>query len=277
MRESLVSRRGLVAGLVSPLLVRGAARPFIVAHRGGMAHRPQNTLAAFRHAASLGVRMLEFDMNVTADDRIVLHHDTVLNPKVCRPDPGSGLQAGPIRSLKLEQIRHFDCGTPAAPGVRTPTLEEFFAEFRTGSIEFFGETKMDPDQSPWFVPPDKFIGMVDAIIRKFQVAGRFILQSGDYRTIDEMRRRNPRIRTCLLNARRFKPNYIEKGREHGARYLMLNSMDVDAAGVRRLHEAGFLVISSTANDAQAWRTYTGMGMDGILTDNPEGLIQFQKG
>jgi glycerophosphoryl diester phosphodiesterase len=52
---------------------------------------------------------------------------------------------------------------------------------------------------------------------------------------------------------------------------------VDAAGVRRLHEAGFLVISSTANDVQAWRVYTAMGMDGILTDNPEGLIQFQKG
>jgi glycerophosphoryl diester phosphodiesterase len=271
MHRNCFSRREVLLGLASAALARGAPAPYVVAHRGGMAHRPQNTLPAFRHAVEIGVRMLEFDMNVTADDRIVLHHDTAVNPKICA---ASGVAPGPIRSLTLAQIRRFDCGAPAVPGTRMPTLEEFLEEFRHSSIELLGETKMETEASPTFVTPQEFIGLVEPIIRRFGVAKRFILQSGDYRTIDEMRRRNPLVRACLLGARRFRPKYIEVGREHRAGFLMLSFADVDADGVRRLHEAGFRIISSTANDAEAWRKYTEMGMDGILTDNPEGAIEF---
>ncbi len=270
-----LSRREVLVSFCAGAALAGQG-PWVVAHRGGMAHRPQNTLPAFRHAAELGVAMLEFDMNVTADDRIVLHHDTSVNPKVCTP-PADGPSPGPIRSLKLAELRRFDCGAPASPGTPMPILEELLAAFPHGPVQFFGETKMDADASPWFVPPARFVALIDAVIRRYGATGRFILQSGDYRTIDEMRRRNPGVRTCLLNARRFKPDYVNVGRRHAANYLMLNSADVDAAGVRKLHEAGFQVISSTANEPSAWRIYIELGMDGILTDNPEGLVAFLKG
>src|SRR5262245_53080858 len=62
------------------------AEPLIIAHRGGAALRPENTVAAFENAMKLGVPVLEFDMNLTADDKIVVHHDSTLNPKICRAD-----------------------------------------------------------------------------------------------------------------------------------------------------------------------------------------------
>ncbi|MCC6858755.1 MAG: hypothetical protein IT158_09345 [Bryobacterales bacterium] len=247
-----------------------ARRPLVIAHRGGMEHRPQNTLPAFRHAAEIGVEVLEFDMNVTADDRIVLHHDATINAKVCAPE--SGVAPAPIRTLTFEQVRRFDCGN----GVRIPTLEELFEAFPRGGIEFLGETKMVQDGAPGFVPPDRFIELVDALIRKHGVAGRFILQSGDYRTLDEMRRRNPEVRICLLNARRFKPNYLEMAERHKATHLMLNTADIDKAGVEKLQAAGYRIFSSTANKPDQWQAYLDAGMDGILTDNPEGLLGFLK-
>ncbi len=250
-----------------------------------MALRPENTIAAFRHALELGVEVLEFDMNVTADDQIVLHHDFRINPAICAPEPGSGLNAGPIRLLPLRDVRRFDCGSrpPAAfpgqtavPGAKMPTLQEFLAAVRGSRAELLGETKMAPETAAYAVDPAMFVDLICRVLKEYGVEDRFILQSGDYRTIDEMRKRNPRVRTCLLNARRFKPDYVGVARQHEANSLMLNSDDVDADGVSRLHRAGYQVYSSTADDPVRWNKYLDLKMDGILTNDPKGLTVFLK-
>ena len=258
------------------LLGADATRPLVIAHRGGGALRPENTIVAFQHALQLGVDVLEFDMNVTADDRIVIHHDTVVNEKICPPLAGSSLTAGPIRLLTLSQILKFDCGAPAKlPGVRMPALEDFLKAVQGTKALLLGETKMPPPGEP-VVSPEKFIALVHPILKKYGAEDRFILQSGDYRTIDALKARNPRIRTCLLNARRFKPDYLDLARKHGATHLMLRTDDVDAEGVTKLKAAGLQVYSSTANSPAEWKTYLELKMDGILTDDPQALITFLK-
>ena len=47
----------------------------IIAHRGATALQPENTLAAIREAAKLGVKWVEFDAQVTADGGVVVMHD----------------------------------------------------------------------------------------------------------------------------------------------------------------------------------------------------------
>ncbi|MBX5493872.1 MAG: hypothetical protein IRZ15_00925 [Bryobacteraceae bacterium] len=46
---------------------------------GVRAARPENTTAAFRYAAEAGVDVIELDMVVTSDDRIVVSHDVTVN------------------------------------------------------------------------------------------------------------------------------------------------------------------------------------------------------
>lgn len=53
-------------------------RPFSIAHRGASAYAPENTMAAFRKASSLGADMWEIDIRVTADDQVIVFHDPVL-------------------------------------------------------------------------------------------------------------------------------------------------------------------------------------------------------
>jgi glycerophosphoryl diester phosphodiesterase len=261
------------------------AKPAVLAHRGGAALRPENTLAAFRHALSLGVDVLEFDMNVTADGRLVIHHDSWVNGGICTAPPESGVRPGPIALLTFDRIRRFDCGSTrrprspawvASPGERMPSLEEFLEAVRGSRALLLGETKMPGAGSPQ-VDPVKFVDLIDAQLRRYGAASRFILQSGDYRTIDAMRAKNPAVRTCLLNARRFKPDYLEVAHKHGATHLMLRAADVDAAGVAKLHAAGITVYSGTANTPEEWRQYVDLKMDGILTDDPEALLRFLSG
>jgi glycerophosphoryl diester phosphodiesterase len=271
-----------LAGAAGALAVAGAP-PAVIAHRGGPASRPENTIEAFRNAMRLGVKVIEFDMNVTADDQIVIHHDVTVNPAICSPAAGSGVRPGPIRLLALRDIRQFDCGSahpPAhprqkpAPGARMPTLNEFLSAVASSGALLLGETKMPPEKAGYSVDPVRFVELVDAAIRKHGVADRFILQSGDYRTIDAMRQKNPRVQRCLLNARRFKPDYLAVARRHQATHLMLRTDDVDASSVRQLQGAGLKIYSSTANREADWQAYLQMGVDGILTDDPEALLGF---
>ncbi|HVN43408.1 MAG TPA: glycerophosphodiester phosphodiesterase family protein [Steroidobacteraceae bacterium] len=55
------------------------ALPQIVAHRGNAAEFPENTLPALSSAVELGLKYLEFDVQLTADKVPVVVHDADLN------------------------------------------------------------------------------------------------------------------------------------------------------------------------------------------------------
>jgi glycerophosphoryl diester phosphodiesterase len=62
-----------------------SALPEIVAHRGNAAEFPENTLQGLESAVSLGVRYVEFDVQLTADLVPVLFHDSDLARVAGRP------------------------------------------------------------------------------------------------------------------------------------------------------------------------------------------------
>lgn len=53
--------------------------PLAIAHRGGAALGPENTLAAFAMSTALGLRYLESDVRLTADGHLVCFHDETLD------------------------------------------------------------------------------------------------------------------------------------------------------------------------------------------------------
>lgn len=66
-------------GTVSTRPFLGLEGPLAIAHRGGGAERPENTMAAFEHALSLGYRCIETDVRATRDREVVIYHDQDLD------------------------------------------------------------------------------------------------------------------------------------------------------------------------------------------------------
>ena len=60
------------------LRVKPWPHPRIIAHRGGGALAPENTLAGLRRARSLGFSAVEFDVMLAGDGVPVLMHDETL-------------------------------------------------------------------------------------------------------------------------------------------------------------------------------------------------------
>jgi glycerophosphoryl diester phosphodiesterase len=79
-----------------------AAHPFVVAHRGASAERPEHTLAAYELALRQGAEGVECDVRLTRDGHLVCVHDR----RVDRTSNGAGL----VSEMTLEQLRAFDYG-----------------------------------------------------------------------------------------------------------------------------------------------------------------------
>jgi len=92
--------------------------PFLrVAHRGGAALNPENTLSAFADALARGVDGAELDVQLTRDGHAVVFHDFRLQPDICRDDDGQWLSAPAPKIVEssLSELEAIDVGR-ARPG-----------------------------------------------------------------------------------------------------------------------------------------------------------------
>jgi len=77
---------------------------FISAHRGGgRIHAPDNTWENLRYGASLGVSALEVDLQLTADDHLILFHDASI-PRAWVEPGYEGEEKVSWRTLTMPQI-----------------------------------------------------------------------------------------------------------------------------------------------------------------------------
>ena len=119
---------------MNPLSDPGAR--LVIAHRGTSARFPENTAAAFDDARSLGVDAIEFDLRVSRDGVAVVIHD----PTVDRTTDG----AGAVESLTLAELKRLDAGFRftrdgktfpfRGQGLRILTFDELLTRYDSGSL-----------------------------------------------------------------------------------------------------------------------------------------------
>ncbi|RZI97140.1 MAG: glycerophosphodiester phosphodiesterase [Variovorax sp.] len=191
------------------------------AHRGGRGLAPENTLAAFAHAMDLGVTTLELDIGLSADNVVVISHDTALNPDHTRDASGAWLAAtGPkIRALTLAELQRYDVGrlNPAsdygkpfagqAPrdGERVPTLAALFDLVKARGdtrVRFNIETKIDPTRPDDTAAPEPMVRALLAEIERAGMGPRVTVQSFDWRTLALVGQLAPQLPRAYLTSPR---------------------------------------------------------------------------
>jgi glycerophosphoryl diester phosphodiesterase len=106
--------------------------PTVIGHRGACGEAPENTLASFGLAVTQGAAILETDVHLTRDGKLVLIHDELLE----RTTNGRGR----ITDHSLAELRQLDAGHSFDPagdgsfpfrsrGLQIPTLEETLEAF----------------------------------------------------------------------------------------------------------------------------------------------------
>jgi len=245
----------------------------VVAHRGGAALAPENTLGAFANALKIGVDMVECDVHLSKDGELVVMHD----PDLSRTTDGNGF----IYQMSLADIQKVNAAAKfkatAWPAERVPTLGEVL-DLVKGKTQIQVEIKVE-----------KFLGRYTGIEQKVvdEVNARgmvddVIIISFDFPTIADVKKLDPRFKTgalmstvdLSLNATKPHDQYVaEVVQQTGADYIMPSSAGVSDLLVNSVHAAGLKIGVWTVNSASEMRRMADWGVDAITTNNPDVLKQ----
>ena len=224
--------------------------PVALAHRGGAADAPENTMQAFGQAVSLGYRYLETDVRVTADGVVVVFHDEDLSRLCGRPGRIADLDAAEVATARVH-------GTEPIP-----TLDELLDAWPEARLNI--DCKSEDGARP----------LVDVITRH-DALDRVCLTSFSDRRIRSLRRMMGR-RLCTA-AGTWELAVLKliglSGAAHAAQVpVRRGPVTVASSGfVRRCHRRGIAVHVWTIDDADEMHRLLDLGVDGIMTDRPAVL------
>jgi len=252
-------------------------------HRGARALFPENTLPAFAYAMKVGADVLELDVHVTKDDRLIVAHDPLVSRELClHPDGKAVDQDIPIRSLTLAEAQRFDCGSrrhprfpnqTLVPGTRMPALAEVLELVRTSTVRLNIEAKSIPGRVDLQPSPVAFAKLVVAELRASKMESRATLQSFDHRILRAAHAIAPKLVLAALLEETFL-DHASMVRAARAKILSPNHLWITADVVKSMHAIGVRVVPWTANTPDDWTRLLALGVDGIITDDPAALIAF---
>lgn len=243
-----------------------------IAHRGGSKLRPENTMAAFDHAASLGVDAFECDVHLSKDGEAVVIHDFTLDRTTDAVGPVGARTARELADVDAGFHFGRDAGYPyRGQGIGVPTLGDLLD--RHPAMPVIVEIKGDDPATA---------RRVLEVIRGAGAESRVVIGGFSQAVLDTVRREAPGLPTGAAGSearsavRRaffglsqrahafevFHVPFVWYGRQRFGRRF------VQAA---RRH--GRPVQAWIVDDAEVMRRLIGWGVTGIISDRPDVAVE----
>jgi len=258
------------------------ASPFrIIAHRGASAYAPENTLPAFRLAEELGAIEVELDVGLSADDVLILFHDSELDAKTSLHGP---VRAHPASTLTRTDIGSwFDRTHPEVEtryaGTPLATLDEVLTSFGP-RFHYHVEIK-GPEPSL----PQRLLELVTA----HGLRGQVTITSFSKPQLERVRALDPAIRVGWLLDRESTPStapeqpdrssfelrraQLDEARDAGFAEVAIRAEELDTDMVDYARELGLEIrawgVKSDADMEHAIAT----GANGMTTNWPDRLLE----
>lgn len=244
--------------------------PLIFGHRGASAWRPENSLAAFALAVEQDASGIECDAHLTRDGHIVIMHDDTIDATT---DGHGAVSAMTLAELRMVSVRSRN-GTPVH-GEKIPVLQEVLDQFGSHDITLNIEIK-----------PTSNADLAEAVatmVSAHPSSKDVLLSSFDRKAIAYLHQHYPQLRRALLY-----PNTAMEGVM--ARLARSTQWITFAAllGCEAIHPYWQLVTPRmitiahnysmrvnvwTLDDIKQAKALIGMGIDGIITNDPEKMMQ----
>ena len=266
-------------------------------HRGARGLAPENTVPGFLKALEYPVNTLELDLAVSADTQLIVSHEPWMSGAICSmpggdPVPKAEERDHALYRMSAAEIREYDCGTRGHAGfpqqeplaAHKPTLREVVEAVRTycetyerPAPRYNIEIKSEPEWDGSLAPgPEAFVSLVLRELEQLGIRDSSCVQSFDFRVLKVLHRRAPGITTAALvsNTKGLQRNLEELG--YTPKVYSPNFRLVSAGLVDSAHARGMRVVPWTVNEAAQMETLIDMGVDGIITDYPNLILEWER-
>jgi glycerophosphoryl diester phosphodiesterase len=245
-----------------------AGRVAVIAHRGGSRLRPENTIAAFDHAASLGVDALECDVHLSRDGVPVVIHDATLERTTDQSGPVSARTADELAELDAA-ARFGTSGDAPFRGQRLgiPRLADVLDRYPALPVivEIKGER---PDVVPTIID----------VLRKSRRPGRFVVGGFSHAVLQAVRDIAPEYPTSAskpeVEAAIRRSYFRIRPRRTGyavfqVPYRFQGRQIFSAPFVRTVTRAGVPFQSWIIDEEADMRRLMDWGVTGLISDRPD--------
>ena len=235
----------------------------VVAHRGGCALGPENTIIAFDRGLAAGADAVELDVHLSKDGVVVVHHDETLD----RTTTGSG----PIARKTAAELARLDAGE----GSGVPTLRDVLRRYP--DIPIIIEMKVDS------------VAMGETLaheIRQAAAAERVCAAGFGVRSMAAVRAALPEMASSATHME-VRMALYRSWIGWPARRVAYGGFQVPETAqghrivsprfVRHAHDRALKVQVWTVDEEADMRRLLDWGVDALITNRPEAAVRVRNG
>lgn len=260
-------------------------------HRGTRGLMPENTIISMKKAIEDGANIIEVDIQISKDKKVMVAHDPYINRQISllpngEEVPEADAQKYILYQMPYDSIRKFDVGLkyysefPRQKKLKTyipllgeliDSVEQFTKARKFAPVIYNIEIKARPDKDGTLQPvPSELMDLVMDVVRSKDIDNRFYIQSFDIRQIQEVHNRYPGVVTGFLTSNKeatLEENLKNIGFTpdiYSPHYKLATKELVDKA-----HAHGMKFVPWTVNTLEEMQQLLAMSVDGIITDYPD--------
>ncbi len=236
--------------------------PKVIAHRGLSALAPENTLVAMQAAQQQGLKWVEFDVQLSADQQPVVFHDDDLD----RTSNGSG----PLADLTLMQLQQLDVGSwwdNKFVGEKIPTFAEMVIFLAEQGLLMNVELKPTNDDES---------ALVKAVLTVLShhwpdLLAEPLLSSFQWSVLYELRKQGSSHPLGLL-MHEWCDDWLQHANALQVASVNVNQSLLTEERIVEIKSEGYLVTAYTVNDLHRAKQLWDLGVSSVFSDNAHELL-----
>ena len=270
----------------------GVVAPF-PGHSCFRGHSPENSIPGFIAAIDKGVDVVEMDVVMSKDGKVVVSHESFMSSAYVLTPAGDTISKQQEKDYNLftmtyDSIKKFDIGSkgntafPEQKRSKTykpllseviDSIENYIASNNLDPVHYNIEIKSDPSEYEKSQPkPAEFVQVVMQVLEEKGIIPKINIQSFDVAILEEMHQAYPDVLLAyLVGSGEFEENMkkISFTPQIYSPYYKL----LDQEKVTEIKQSGMKVIPWTVNEQADIDKVKTMKVDGIITDYPERAIE----
>lgn len=220
---------------------------------------PENTESAFALCAQYGLRWVECDVDILADNTLVLSHDDTLDRCTDRK--------GALCDLTREDLQDIDAGSWFSDhfiGERLLTFDDFIALANVHKLNMNVEIKLS--RVSW----DHTLRLIEGVIDGLQFCHKdcdILVSSFSPLVLAEFKRRSPKTNlACLFDNDSLQGDWRVILQACQAKHIHVEDGGLTKENIVEMKSHGYVVNVYTVNSLSRANQLFNWGVDGVFTD-----------
>jgi glycerophosphoryl diester phosphodiesterase len=263
-----INEKEILKAMISIKSNKNIKTPWIIGHRGYHAKYPENTMVSFEAAIKAGADMIELDVMLSRDRKVVVIHDAIL----ARTTNGNGS----VADFTLTELKQLDAGSwldAQFSDQQIPELSEVL-DLVNGRAYVNIEIKLNSYEPHH--PPDAIEKQVVGLMGQKNLLDTGMISSFDVNILEQIAFMQKPPATAFISKKPANKKTVHMCTRLNVFSWHPDHLIVTRNQVKQMHAAGIKVFPYNVNTFEDYSWMRDMKVDGVITNDPVLVADWSK-